>query len=150
MPSQLPVATEPLTVRTSICGQSGPAYTIQEVLAERREPLLCVYRARYDISPAIRTMLITTGAEGQSFIIKNRIPGECEYHKDPQKPLASSPNLRTVMDGLPGSELFIYPILQSDFLQFSLKNLSVATRKGMLKSALAGLAVLYERNIIHR
>ncbi|ELR03993.1 hypothetical protein GMDG_06513 [Pseudogymnoascus destructans 20631-21] len=62
----------------------------------------------------------------QNFIVKNMIPGEYEYQQGIQKPLASCPNLRTV---------------------FSQKVLSVATRKGMLKSALAGL--LHERNIIH-
>lgn len=63
--------------------------------------------------------------------------------------MASCPNLRTVVDGLPGPELFIYPFLETNFLQFSQKNLSVATRKGMLKSALANLAALHERNIAH-
>lgn len=77
------------------------------------------------------------------------IPGEYEYQQALQKPLASCPNLRTVVDGLPGPELFIYPFLQTDFLQFSQNNLIEATRKSMLKSALVGLAALHERNIIH-
>lgn len=94
-------------------------------------------------------MLTRTSAEGQSFVIKNMIPGEYEYQQDLQKSLASCPNLRTVVDGLPGPELFIYPFLETNFLQFSQKSLSVATRKGMLKSALAGLAALHEKNIAH-
>jgi len=77
------------------------------------------------------------------------IPGEYEYQQDLQRPLASCPNLRTVVDGLPGPELFIYPYLETDFLQFSQKNLTEATRRNMLKSALVGLATLHERNIIH-
>ncbi|OBT68727.1 hypothetical protein VE03_02090 [Pseudogymnoascus sp. 23342-1-I1] len=85
----------------------------------------------------------------QSFVVKSMIPGEYEYQQDLQKSVASSPNLRTVVDGLPGPELFIYPFLETNFLQFSQKNLSEATRKGMLKSALSGLAALHERNIAH-
>ncbi|CAG8957119.1 hypothetical protein HYFRA_00009320 [Hymenoscyphus fraxineus] len=130
----LDMAEEPLKPGATLCGQSGRIYTIQEVLAERRKPLLCVYRA---------------GAEGKNFIVKNMIPGEYEYQQDLQKPLSSSPHLRTVIDGLPGPEIFIYPYLQTDFLQFSQKNLSDATRKAMLKSALAGLADMHDRNIIH-
>ncbi|KAH6719348.1 kinase-like domain-containing protein [Leptodontidium sp. MPI-SDFR-AT-0119] len=130
----LPMATAPFSPGTTLRGQSGRTYTIQEVLAERREPLLCVYRA---------------SAEGRSFIVKNMIPGEYEYQQALQRPLASCPNLRTVVDGLPGPELFIYPFLQTDFLQFSQKKLSEATRKSMLKKALVGLAALHDRNIIH-
>ncbi|KFZ11097.1 hypothetical protein V502_07751 [Pseudogymnoascus sp. VKM F-4520 (FW-2644)] len=113
------MATEPFTQGATLCGQSGRTYTIQEVLTERRKPLLCVYRA---------------SAEGQNFIVKNMIPGEYEYQQDLQKSVASCPNLRTVVDGLPGPDQ---------------KNVSVATRKSMLKSALAGLAALHERNIAH-
>jgi len=136
----------------TLCGQSGRTYTIQEVLAERREPLLCVYRARYDPNLMIISsdaVLIMRSAEGQNFIIKNMIPGEYEYQQGLQKPLASCPNLRTVVDSLPDSEMFIYPFLETDFLQFCQKNLSKATRRSMLKSALVGLAALHERNIIH-
>lgn len=44
----LQMAHEPLIPGITLCSQSGRTYTIQEVLAERREPLLCVYGARYD------------------------------------------------------------------------------------------------------
>lgn len=147
-----PMTTEPLSPGTTLCAQSGRTYTIQEVLAERREPLLCVYRARYDPKltlSADHALLILKSAEGRNFIVKNMIPGEYEYQQALQKPLASCPNLRTVVDGLPGPELFIYPFLQTDFLQFSQKNLTEATRKSMLKKALVGLAALHDRNIIH-
>jgi hypothetical protein len=93
--------------------------------------------------------LIIRSADGHDFIVKNMIPGEYKYQQDLQSSLASCPNLRTVVDGLPGPELFIYPYLQTDFLQFSQKNLSETTRRSMLKSALVGLAALHERNIIH-
>ncbi|KAH9222554.1 calcium/calmodulin dependent protein kinase [Leptodontidium sp. 2 PMI_412] len=108
------MATAPFSPGTTLRGQSGRTYTIQEVLAERREPLLCVYRASNDDD----ALLISKSAEGRSFIVKNMIPGEYEYQQALQRPLASCPNLRTVVDGLPGPELFIYPFLQTDFLQF--------------------------------
>lgn len=44
----LQIPKELYTPGATLCGQSGRTYTIQEVLAERREPLLCVYRARYE------------------------------------------------------------------------------------------------------
>jgi hypothetical protein len=49
----LPMANQPLTHGASLCGQSGRTYTIREVLTERRNPLLFVYRARYDPNPII-------------------------------------------------------------------------------------------------
>ena len=149
----LQMANEPLTPGTTLCGQSGRTYTIQEVLAERREPLLlCVYRTRYGPNPILSSSdatLIIRSADGQNFIVKNMIPGEYEYQQDLQKPLASCPNLRTVVDGLPGPELFIYQFLETDLLQFSQKKLTEATRRHILKSALLGLAALHERNIMH-
>lgn len=148
----LPMTTGPLSPGTTLCAQSGRTYTIQEVLTERREPLLCVYRARYDPNLTMSnddTLLILKSAEGRNFIVKNMIPGEYEYQQALQEPLASCPNLRTVVDGLPGPELFIYPFLQTDLLQFSQKNLTETTRKSMLKRGLVGLAALHDRNIIH-
>ncbi|KAL3420398.1 calcium/calmodulin dependent protein kinase [Phlyctema vagabunda] len=127
-------ADQPFRPGATLRGQSGRIYSIQEILAEGRKPLLCVYRA---------------SAEGQDFIIKNMIPGEYEYQQDLQKPLAPCPNLRTVVDGLPGPELFIYPFLETDFLQFSQKKLSNTTRRDMLRSALVGIAALHDKNIIH-
>ena len=38
---------EPLPLGTQLKGDSGRTYGIEELLADRRKPLLCVYRARY-------------------------------------------------------------------------------------------------------
>lgn len=38
---------EPLHLGAQFKGESGRIYKIEEVLADRRKPLLCVYRARY-------------------------------------------------------------------------------------------------------
>ncbi|KAK0125551.1 hypothetical protein ONS96_009387 [Cadophora gregata f. sp. sojae] len=125
---------EPLVPGATIQGYSGRIYTIEETLAERRSPLLCVYRA---------------SAEGKKFVVKNMIPDDYEYQKDLQGSIASCPHLRTMVDGVPGPDLFIYPFLKTNLLQFSQNKLSNATRKDILKSALTGLAALHEKNIIH-
>ncbi|KAK3942845.1 hypothetical protein QBC46DRAFT_378948 [Diplogelasinospora grovesii] len=39
--------SEPFSIGAALRGRSGRTYSIQEVLSERRDPLLCVYRARY-------------------------------------------------------------------------------------------------------
>ena len=77
------------------------------------------------------------------------ILGEYEYQQDLQKQLSSCVNLRTFVDCLSGPELFVYPFLQTDFLQFTQKDLTDVIRKNMLRSALVGLAAMHDRNIIH-
>src|SRR6266566_249764 len=66
--------------------------------------------------------------KGENFIVKNMIPGEFEYQQDLQKPLASCPNLRTVIDIIPDFELFVYHFLAVDLLQISQRPLSKETR----------------------
>ncbi len=87
--------------------------------------------------------------KGENFIVKNMIPGEFEYQQDLQKPLASCPNLRTVIDIIPDFELFVYHFLAVDLLQISQRPLSKETRRSILRSALTGLADLHDRGIIH-
>ncbi|KAH9206891.1 serine/threonine protein kinase [Leptodontidium sp. 2 PMI_412] len=62
------------------------------------------------------------------------IPGEYEYQKDLQGSLSSCPHLRTMVDGVPGPDFFIYPFLETNLLQFSQNKLSDATRKDILKN----------------
>lgn len=40
------INNEPLSLGTMLKSDSGQTYKIEEVLADRRKPLLCVYRAR--------------------------------------------------------------------------------------------------------
>jgi hypothetical protein len=85
----LPMTKGPLSPEATLCAQSGRTYTIQEVLAERREPLLCVYRARYDLNPIMSrgdALLILKSAEERNFIFKNMILGQYEYQQALQKP----------------------------------------------------------------
>ncbi|KAI0378640.1 kinase-like domain-containing protein [Hypomontagnella monticulosa] len=141
MPTLSPQKPEPFLVGETLHGKSGRQYSIQEILSERRDPLLCVYRAYGD--------LLGINNKGYSFIIKNMIPGEFEYQQDLQQRLSSCPNLRTVVDTIPDRELFVYHFLATDLLQLSQRPLSKETRRSILKQALKGLAELHERGIIH-
>ncbi|RMD41269.1 hypothetical protein DV735_g3872, partial [Chaetothyriales sp. CBS 134920] len=95
------------------------------------------------------TEVVALHANGKNFIIKNMIPGEFAYQQDLQKPLASCPNLRTVIDTVSDLELFVYHFLATDLLRLSKKPLSTETRRSILRSALTGLADLHDRGILH-
>ncbi|KAF2278015.1 kinase-like protein [Westerdykella ornata] len=123
--------SEPFSIGAALRGHSGRTYSVQEILTERRGPLLCVYRARRKLH------------------YQNMIPGEFEYQQNLQKPLASCPHLRTVDDTIPDFELFVYHFLNGDLLQISQKTLSKETRRSILRSAFTGLAELHDRGIIH-
>ncbi|KAI0402009.1 kinase-like protein [Xylaria palmicola] len=125
---------KPFEPGTLIKGDSGQVYEIEEILSDRRNPLLCVYRAK---------------SEATKYIVKNMIKGELEYQMELQKLVSSSPNVRTVVDTNQEYELFVYPFLIGDLLHFSQKQLSVETRKDILRSALQGLVHLHESNILH-
>lgn len=86
---------------------------------------------------------------GESFVIKNMVPGEFEYQEDLQKPLALCANVRAVIDTIPDEELFVYHFLATDLLQMCQKPLPVETRRGILRSALTGLVELHDRGILH-
>ncbi|KAI0201850.1 kinase-like domain-containing protein [Astrocystis sublimbata] len=126
----------PFTPGTVLKGDSGRFYEIEEVLSDRRNPLLCVYRAR---------------AESVQYIVKDMIEGELEYQMDLQKRVASSPNVRTVVDTYQEQqrEIFIYPFLIGDLLHFSQRKLTEKTRKDILRNALRGLIDLHDNDIIH-
>lgn len=81
--------------------------------------------------------------------MKNTNKGQFEYQTKLEKLVASSPNVRTVVDTNRENEIFIYPFLAEDLLQFSQKKMASETRKDVLRSALRGLADLHERDILH-
>jgi len=132
------VQPAPFPVGATVRGHSGHTHKIKALISERRDPLLCVYRASCVDKP------------GGDFIVKNTIPGEFEYQQELQKPLASCPNLRTVADTIPDFELLVYHFLLADLLQLMQRGVfSAQARRRTLTSALTGLADLHERNIIH-
>ncbi|KAI3322807.1 kinase-like protein [Xylariaceae sp. AK1471] len=125
---------EPFAPGTLLKGDSGQVYEIEETLSDRRNPLLCVYRAR---------------AETTKYIVKNMIKGEFDYQMELQKLVSSNPNVRTVVDTNQEFEIFIYPFLIDDLLHFSQRKLAMEARKDILRSALRGLADLHGRDILH-
>ncbi|TGO12564.1 hypothetical protein BTUL_0086g00390 [Botrytis tulipae] len=135
-------ASQPFAIGGVLRGHSGRSYQIKEVLSKRLTPLLCVY-------PASAEGETQSGAEEESYVIKNSLKGDFEYYQELQKPLVSCPNLRTIIDTIPDFELFVYPFLKDNLLQFCQRDLSVEIRKGILKSALTGLAEMHDRHIIH-
>ncbi|KAI1940080.1 hypothetical protein LOZ66_002515 [Ophidiomyces ophidiicola] len=108
---------EPFTPETMLKSDSGRIYKIENILADRRNPLLCVYRA---------------SSEGKNYIVKNMIPGEFEYQLDLQKQLSSCPNVRAVVDTIKAPQLFIFPFLAGDLLRLSQKPLSTESRRNIL------------------
>lgn len=44
--------TEPCPVGTPLPGHSGRTYKVEKIVVDRRDPLLCVYRARYELDNA--------------------------------------------------------------------------------------------------
>ncbi|KZF25497.1 kinase-like protein [Xylona heveae TC161] len=125
---------EPFIPGVVLNSDTGRAYEIQEVLAERRKPFLCVYHAR---------------AEGRDYVIKNINPGDFQYQLDFQRSLSSCSNVRTVIDSIREHKLLIYPFFREDLLQFVLKGPPEATRRGILREALRGLIELHDRHIAH-
>ncbi|KAJ9371136.1 hypothetical protein DTO282F9_7322 [Paecilomyces variotii] len=101
---------EPLTLGTMLRSDSGRTYKIEEVLADRRNPLLCVYRA---------------SADGKDYIAKNMIQGEFEYQLNLQRSLSTCPNVRGVVDTIQEHEIFIYPFLSGNLLHIKPDNILV-------------------------
>ncbi|KAL2176137.1 kinase-like domain-containing protein [Thermothelomyces heterothallicus CBS 202.75] len=126
--------SEPFLVNSTIRGDSGRIYKVEEILSERRKPLLCVYRA---------------SSEGKQFILKDMIKGEFDYQLSLQTPLAPCPHIRVLVDTIRDDEMFVYGFLPGDLLHLSQQALSKQTRRHILKSALLGLAELHDRGIIH-
>lgn len=126
--------SEPFAVGMLLKADSGQDYQIDEVLLDRRNPLMCLYRA---------------SAGGRRYIVKDLIPGEFDYQLSLQQSLRSVPNIRTFIDTIRQRDIFIFAFLAEDLLQFSQKNLTTATRKDILRRALLGLVELHKRDIVH-
>ncbi|PWY89908.1 serine/threonine protein kinase [Aspergillus heteromorphus CBS 117.55] len=88
-------------------------------------------------------------ARGKRYVIKNMIPGECEYQLNLQNLVSSSPNVRSVTDTFQSLEMFVYPFMDGDLLRPSQKKLSRDTRRDILRSALQGLVDLHDKDILH-
>ncbi|QVM09325.1 hypothetical protein D8B26_003988 [Coccidioides posadasii str. Silveira] len=118
MSSSSQASNEPFTPGMMLKSDSGRTYKIENILADRKTPCY-VYIVQE----------LAGSAEGKNYIVKNMIPGEFEYQLDLQKQLSSCPNVRSVVDTIKASELFIFPFLAGDLLRLSQKPLSTKTRK---------------------
>ncbi|KAL1865946.1 hypothetical protein VTK73DRAFT_4952 [Phialemonium thermophilum] len=137
----------------------GRAYRIEKVLSDRRNPLLCVYQARYERTDPFGIAGPSTlgayqthaaSADGKPFVLKHVIPGDLEYQLDLQGRIECCPHLRTAVDTVVEPELFVYPFLATDLLQLSTRPaFSDKSRRAALRCALTGLAELHDRSIIH-
>jgi hypothetical protein len=142
----------PLTPGTMMKSDSGQTYKVEEVLVDRRQPLLCVYRARFVYSLGFHNILANRTRDsgvGRNYIVKNMIQGEFDYQLELQRSLSACSNVRSVIDTIKELEIFIYPFLSGELLRLSQKDLSKETRKHILRSALQGLADMHNRNILH-
>lgn len=143
--------TEPLTSGTELQSDSGQTYKIEEVLVDRRKPLLCVYRARSVYRETHYSLLTPTmgSAERRNYIVKNMTKGEFDYQLSLQKSLSALPNVRKVIDTVKDLGMLIYPLLSGDLFHLSQKNLSEKTRRYILQKALQGLADMHDKDVLH-
>ncbi|KAH6854076.1 kinase-like domain-containing protein [Chaetomium sp. MPI-CAGE-AT-0009] len=132
--SSFPARPDTVSPGSTLQGNSGRVYKIEQILSQRREPLLCVYRA---------------SAEGKTFILKDIVRGDFEYQTSLQQHLSSSPYLRVFVDTIPDRAMFVYDFLASDLLKFARHRLPTEARKSILRDVLMGLGELHDRRIIH-
>ncbi|KAI1129051.1 kinase-like domain-containing protein [Nemania abortiva] len=125
---------EPLQVGQTVDGDSGRTYTIEEILKERRDPVICVYRA---------------SCQGKPYLLKNPVPSAFDIRLKMLQPLTQLPHVRPLEDSITSLKIFVYPFLDGDLLEFAKKNLSPATRRNIVRDALRGLAELHDHNLAH-
>ncbi|RDK43501.1 kinase-like protein [Aspergillus phoenicis ATCC 13157] len=124
----------PLTQGTSVKSDLEQPYRIEELLNHGGKSGLHVYRA---------------SAQGKQYIMKNIIPGDFQHQVNIQKQLSLCLNIRTAVDSVRETEVFLYPFLDGDLLRFSQRNLSKETRKSILRSALQGLVEMHAKDMVH-
>ncbi|RAK83910.1 kinase-like protein [Aspergillus costaricaensis CBS 115574] len=129
----------PLPPGTTITSDSNQTYHIEELLTRGGKSGLHVYRAS-----------TTTNNNKQQYIIKNNIPGDFQHQLNIQNQLSSCSNIRTFVNSVRETEVFIYPFLSGDLLRFSQRRMiSHETRKRILRDALSGLVEMHERDMVH-
>jgi hypothetical protein len=87
--------------------------------------------------------------EGKQFILKDIIPGDFDYVISLQKHVEHSPHVRTAVDSIPERHILVFPYLEKGLLHVDIAALSRVARKAIIKDALAGLADLHDKHIIH-
>ncbi|PYH30779.1 kinase-like protein [Aspergillus neoniger CBS 115656] len=127
----------PLPPGTTITCDSNQTYRIEKLLTHGGKSGLHVYRAN-------------TTTNNKQYIIKTNIPGDFQHQLNIQNQLSSCSNIRTFVNSVRETEVFIYPFLSGDLLRFSQRRMiSHETRKRILRDALSGLVEMHERDMVH-
>lgn len=87
--------------------------------------------------------------EGKQFILKDIIEGDFDYIISLQKHVEHSAHVRTAVDNIPERHIFVFPYLEKGLLHVDTASLSPAAKKVIIRDALAGLADLHDKHIIH-
>lgn len=87
--------------------------------------------------------------EGKQFVLKDIIPGDFDYILSLQKHVEHSPHVRTAVDSIPERHMLVFPYLEKGLLHVDTAALSSVAKKVIIRDALAGLADLHDKHIIH-
>lgn len=94
-------------------------------------------------------MVFRVSHQGKHFIVKDIIPGDFEYLIALQKNVEHSPHVRTAVDSIPDRHMLVFPYLEKGLLHANTTALSPIAKKSIIRDALAGLADLHDKHIIH-
>lgn len=107
----------------------------------------------HDLSGAMAGRAILTSLqsrdEGKQFILKDIIEGDFDYIISLQKHVEHSPHVRTAVDSIPERHIFVFPYLEKGLLHVDTASLCPVAKKVIIRDALAGLADLHGKHIIH-
>ncbi|EFR05123.1 serine/threonine protein kinase [Nannizzia gypsea CBS 118893] len=117
-----------------LIGSLGRRYILKQLIQER--PRLG------------RVWLATSGQE--KFVLKD-IPEAIfsSFNEDIRPRLHESPYLRLPCDTIPNKRTFAYRYMDDDLLSLVRKQVSVQTRKQVLKAGLRGIADLHSHDVVH-
>lgn len=100
--------------------------------------------------PASRDQIVdtATGHGTNQFILKE-IPQDWDARLHIYNLAGSSPFIRSLVDTVPERRTFVFDYLPTGLLQFAQEHVPQSVTKRVLKCALAGIAALHDRNIVH-
>ncbi|KAH6623288.1 kinase-like domain-containing protein [Chaetomium tenue] len=127
----------PFPVGLKLKSSLGKCYVIDEVLSER------------PVAGRIWEVPVNFRHDGKQFVLKDIIPGDFDYVISLQKHVEHSPHVRTSVDSIPERHILVFPYLEKGLIHLDLTTLSSVAKKAVIRDALAGLADLHDKHIIH-
>ncbi|RAK83920.1 calcium/calmodulin dependent protein kinase [Aspergillus costaricaensis CBS 115574] len=116
-------------------GQSGRNYKVERILQE-------------EASPPRQVLLATAGDE--RFILKYIHEVNFEDLQDVNSRLRNdASHVRLAQDIIPEKSMYVFEYLTGHLLHLAQKDLSLETRKRLLKEALLGIAEMHEKDVVH-